>query len=823
MTDSPDSLQVAMRRHQAGQLAEAELLYREILRANPRHADALHLLGLVAHQAGRNDVAVECINQAIAVDGTQAAYHNNLAGAYRALNRVAEARASYQRAMQLDPTYAAAHYNLGLLLQGAGELAAAQQHFEQATRLQPNWAEAHNNLGRSLQDQRKLTEAEAAYRSAIRCRVDFAEALNNLGSVLVALGRFAAAIEPLDEAGRLRPDLAQCRYNLGNAYQGLGQHSEAADSFREAVRIAPEFLAPRCNLAALLQEQGDLAAAAAQYREALRLKPDYVEVLSNFAKLLHDQGKWDESLEYYTRAIEHRPDFVIAHFNRAILYRDKGLIQEAIAGYQEVLRLQPNYAAAYINLGILFDSIVRPDEALECCRKALELGADSAMTRASMANALRGQGRTEEAIAWFRKSLELKLDPVQHSNLLYCLNFDPQYDPPTIFAEHLEWARHHAEPLTAQVLAHPNDRTSERRLRIGYISPHFREHAINYFTEPVLAAHDHERFEIYCYSDTRQIDAVTARLQAAADQWRDVHGQSDEQVARRVRDDRIDILVDLCGHIGENRLLVFARKPAPIQVTYIGYQNTTGMSAMDYRFTDERADPPGLTDPFYTERLIRLPRCFFCYRPSDDAPPISPLPALTAGHVTFGSFNHIAKVMPRVIAAWFAILARVPRSRLRVLANRGGYAERHFHELAASHGIDSARIDVCDKRPRLDYLRLIQQADIALDPFPFNGHTTTCDSIWMGVPVVMLEGHSYASRFGGSVLANVGLERLISQSPEQYVELAVELAADLERLAQLRSELRSRMAGSVLLDFRGFTRNVEHAYRKMWIDWCESR
>ena len=318
-------------------------------------------------------------------------------------------------------------------------------------------------------------------------------------------------------------------------------------------------------------------------------------------------------------------------------------------------------------------------------------------------------------------------------------------------------------------------------------------------------------------------DEATGRLKAAADGWRDVYGLTDDELAARVRDDAIDILVDLTGHIGMNRLPMFARKPAPVQVTYIGYQNTTGMSAMDYRLTDERADPPGLTDRYYTEKLVRLPRAFFCYRPGEDVPGVTPLPALEAGHVTFGSFNKFAKVTPQVIAAWLRILEHVKDSRLLVLAYRGGEVENRLHVLAAGHGIDPARIELFNKLPRPDYMKLIARADIALDPFPFNGHTTTCDSVWMGVPVVMLEGDSYVTRFGGSVLANVGLESWIASTVDQYVDVAVRQAGDLEALARLRGELRPRMADSPLLDFGGFTRHVEAAYRSMWRAWCAKR
>jgi predicted O-linked N-acetylglucosamine transferase (SPINDLY family) len=352
------------------------------------------------------------------------------------------------------------------------------------------------------------------------------------------------------------------------------------------------------------------------------------------------------------------------------------------------------------------------------------------------------------------------------------------------------------------------------------VSAFFRSHAVNFFTEPILTSHDHDRFEIICYSDVVQPDGATERIKSAVDRWCDTCGLSDEQLADQVRGEGVDILVDLTGHIGNNRLPAFARKPAPVQVTYIGYQNTTGMTAMDYRLTDERADPPGVTDRFYTEKLVRLPRAYFCYRPPDDSPPITPLPAHGDGLVTFGSFNKFAKVSPPAIDAWLRILESVPRSRLVVLANRGGYVENHLRAAAAARGVDPARVEVFDKQPHKDYMKLLARADIALDPFPFNGHTTTCDSIWMGVPVVMLEGQSYVTRFGGSVLANVGLEAWIADSIDRYVDIAVRAAEDVAGLARMRGELRARMADSPLLDFAGFTRNLENAYRRMWRDWC---
>ena len=443
--------------------------------------------------------------------------------------------------------------------------------------------------------------------------------------------------------------------------------------------------------------------------------------------------------------------------------------------------------------------------------------------RTALAVTLQYLGRIDESLAHHRRAIALKpYDAGLHSNLLYMLNFLPGWEPAAIFAEHRAWGRRHADPLTAQAAPHTNDRSTDRRLRVGYVSPHFHAHAVNFFIEPILQAHDHQRFEIYCYADVSQPDETTARLRGFADVWRDVGGMNEAQLAEIVRRDQIDILVDLTGHIaGGRRMLTFARKPAPVQVTYVGYQNTTGMEAMDYRVTDAYADLPGVTDAWHSERLVRLPGTFFCYQPAANAPAVGPLPADVNGYVTFGSFNNYTKVTPAVLTAWAKILGRVSGSRLILQVDVTPSLERMIAETFAGLGVSSERIELVARQSPSAFRELISRADIALDPFPFNGHTTTCDCLWQGVLVVTLSGQTYVQRFGGSGLATLGLQELIAGSADEYVEIAVALAADRRRLARLRTALRERMAASPLMDFDGFTCHLEAAYRQMWQRWCD--
>ena len=513
----------------------------------------------------------------------------------------------------------------------------------------------------------------------------------------------------------------------------------------------------------------------------------------------------------------------MAWFNRATLHLARGLVPQAIADYREAWRLNPADPSPAINLAILFNDLGQPDDALECCQGIVDRGGDSAMIRHLAAAALRALGRVDESIAAYRASLALAADPAQHSNLLYELNFQTNSEPAAVFAEHLAWAAQHAEPLTAASPPHANDRTPNRKLRIGYVSPHFRDHAVKYFTEPLLAAHDRQRFEVFCYSDWPIGDAVTARLQASADHWRNVHGASDEDVANQIRADRIDILVDLTGHIGENRLLLFARKPAPIQVTYLGYQNTTGMSAMDYRLTDEWADPPDQTDRFYTERLVRLPRSFFCYRPDDDAPPVSPLPALATGQVTFGSFNLFAKVNSHVIECWLDILARAGLAAVDPGQSRRIRRAASCTSRAQARGIDPGRIEVCPRPParRVPATGAASRRrarSVSLQ-WPHDHLRRDLDG---GAGRDARRPNVRLERFGGSVLANVGLDHLITKTRQQYADASVALAADLPALARLRGELRPRMASLRAARFRRFhpqrgsrlSENVGHVVRK---------
>ncbi len=676
-------------------------------------------------------------------------------------------------------------------------------------------------LGTRHHQAGQLTEAEKIYHQVLELDPGNAHALHQLGMLALQARRFEAAAELIDKA--IRADRSQAAFygNLAEAYRHLGKLSEAIDCYRKALTLRPDLARVHAMLGTVYHTQGRLEEAGAELREALRLKPNDIDARSQLGQVLHDQGKLVEAEACFRRILRTDPNSADAAFHLGTVFQTQRKLPEAVDCYRAALASNPKHADAYSYLGYCLNDQGKRDEAIACLRRAVELNPDLAVAYNTLAVALHAVGRADEAIANYRRAVEISPDASGiHSNLLYALNFHSDQDAEALFAEHKAWGERHADPLTALSAPHPNNRTLQRRLRIGYVSPHFMNHAVNFFSEPILASHDHSRYEVFCYSSVAAPDETTARLRGLADHWREIGQLTDQQAADLVRQDEIDILVDLAGHIGENRLLVFAFKPAPIQVTYIGYQNTTGMQAMEYRLTDDYSDPPGLTDPFYTEKLVRLPQRFFCYLPSSDAPPVGPLPALSCGKITFGSFNNFMKVTPQVLDAWVRLLERVPNSRLIILVDVEDSVKQSLAEVFARYGIETHRLTLANRRSRGEYLELIGRVDIALDPFPFNGHTTTCDALWQGVPVVTRSGTSYASRFGGSALATLGLGELISHSEEQYLQIAAVLAGDIPRLERLRGGLREQMANSPLVDCVSFTRNLEAEYRRMWSTWC---
>ncbi|MEI8259777.1 MAG: tetratricopeptide repeat protein, partial [Deltaproteobacteria bacterium] len=487
--------------------------------------------------------------------------------------------------------------------------------------------------------------------------------------------------------------------------------------------------------------------------------------------------------------------------------------------FEQAVKVEPRRVEAHTILGSAYLSLGRCTEACECFETALALRPGDAPTLGNLARALRTMGRTGEAVARFRESLAAEPHPGTHSNLLYTLQFDEETTPEEVYAEHRRWNTQWAEPLRATVTPVARDVVPGHRLRIGYLSADLKGHAVACFFEPVLEAHDRSAFEVFCYADVRGPDATTERLRAKSEHWVPVTGLSDDALADRIRHDGIDLLFDLAGHTGQHRLAVFARRPAPVQLTWIGYPNTTGLDAMDHRITDAIADPPGASDSLHCERLLRLPETFSCYRPPDDAPVVAPLPARAAGFVTFGCFNNPAKLGGSTLRAWGTLLGRVAGSRLhlRGRAYEDAATVSRVRELFAVTGVDPMRVDFDPRELSVrDHLKAYARVDVALDPFPYNGTTTTCEALWMGVPVLTIAGASHAGRVGASLLTHVGLPEWIAPEAGLLAGCGAALVADLTALESLRAGLRARVRVSPLCDAPRFVRHLEQALLTVW-------
>jgi predicted O-linked N-acetylglucosamine transferase (SPINDLY family) len=501
---------------------------------------------------------------------------------------------------------------------------------------------------------------------------------------------------------------------------------------------------------------------------------------------------------------------------------DRGELEAARRICVALLAEDPELAGACNLLGEI--AFMRREFALatEHFAEALVIESGNAGYHNNYGNAMAEQWRIDEAVASFRRAfaLDSKHEKAQR-NLLWLMNARPEFTAEERYREHCLWAEVCAEPLRQPQSRFQNRRDPGKAVRVGYVSADFRTHAVGYFIEPILAQHDSNKVEVVCYSGGRHADAATERMRAYAADWRDITPLSDEAVASRVRDDGIDILVDLAGHTRGNRLLVFAHKPAPVQVTFLGYPSTTGMSAIDYRLTDAIADPPG-AERYYRERLVRLPHGLWCYRPHYDMPEVVAPPALAHGRITFGSMNSATKLNLAVIELWARILEALPDSMLLLATVPRGEFESRIREAFARQGIAGSRLQVHDRLDPSVYTELYERIDIALDPFPCNGGTTTCESLWMGVPVVSLAGEDFRSRAGLSLLTHAGLSRFVAADADAYVQIALGLARDIPALSELRRGLRDHLRASPLADLRAYVAALEQAYRGMWREWCRA-
>lgn len=756
--------------------AQAEEFLCEVLRRDPSCHGAMHLLALLGCSFRRYDLAEPLARLATQLAPHETAYWVSWGRALKALERFAEAERALRCALAIDPKLADAHVLLGL----------------------------------ALKNQRRHDEAERAYREALRLAPNMAEAQVNLANVLRERGERESAARLYEAAAEGAPELPEAQSALAASLFLQGRDCEALAQYRKALALKADQPDQQFLRGLLTQLQnGSTAEAIEAYTRVIEGRPEHADAWTNLGLALVSEGRAQESVTCFRRALEANPRHVEGHINFAYVLAMLGRTAQACEHLSHALADAPNHGQALNNLGavlMLRGALVEAEAAL---RRALAVRPDSTEVLSNLGACLRGPGRQQESLDVLRRAVAIDPDyrPAQENFLMSLLYADGTTPDAYLAAATAYGARRpvHPRPACAPLAG--------RRIRIAYLSPDLRKHSVAYFLEPALAHRDRERFEVHCYHLLPQEDEVTARLRAASDAWHSVHGLPSARVAERMRQDGIDIAIDLAGHTDHNGQAVLELRPAAVQIAWLGYSATTGLTAIDYRITDGEVDPAG-HEALNSERLLRMPASYFCYRPGD-APQVGPLPAERNGWITFGSFNSLAKLSHACIALWARVLEAAPGSRLllknRMLAEETTCAR--VREAFAAAGVAADRLAL---RPWADevssHLELYNEVDIALDTYPYNGATTTCEALWMGVPVVSRCGATHPARMGRSILAAAGLPRLVADHDDDFVSAAAAFAADIPKLAGLRREMRATLRASALMDETGFTRSLETLY-----------
>ena len=804
-----------------GNLEDAKACYQHAIALNPNYAKAHSNLGFVLKEQNLYGDAERCLKTALSIDPKIADTHYMLGTISQLHGKLEDAIHHFRKALKLDPELEFAYRDLCYVLFQHGQIDEAKAVINKGITNNPGIADYHFYLGNLYTHTKELDKAVACYRTALSIQPAYVEAHYNLGIVLQEQGNLSEAIASYRKAISLKPDYAEAHFNLGNTLHDLGRLNEAETSFRQTLEIKPDSAEAHSNLGLILQNQGRLTEAEASYRLALGIKPDYTEAHLSLGNVLKDMGRLDEAEASYRQALQIMPDYAEAHSNLGLTLQELGRLDEAEASYRRALQIKTDFAEAHNNLGIALKDMGRLDEAEASCRRALQIKPDFAAAHSNLGNVLHEIGQSDDAVDSYRRALQIKPDYAEaHSNLIFALDLMADEDTSSLQKERKRWDAAHAAPLH-QRHTHTNIPDPERRMRIGYVSADLREHSAPKVFGGMLTRYDRSQFDVFAYSNLKgRDDRFTDLFKQNVTAWRNIRSLSDDTVAKMIREDQIDILVDLSGHTGGNRLLVFARKPAPIQITAWGYATGTGMRAMDVFFADPVLVPPE-DKQYFSEKIRYLPSAVGAFF-TEPFPDVNELPALSGGILTFGSLNRLVKVSDNAYRAWAKVLMAVPRSRLILKA--GELNDASARERVAGHftkaGVAADRIIMQGKTSWYEHMETYNQIDFALDPFPHGGGVTTLEGLMMGVPVINLRWPTMVGSVSASIMTTLGLTDWIAETQEKYVELAIQKAGDLQPLAALRLQLRGIFTSSVMGDPAAYARAVEQEYRQLWREWC---
>tara|TARA_Y100001936_G_scaffold253585_1_gene319168 strand:- start:11896 stop:14067 length:2172 start_codon:yes stop_codon:yes gene_type:complete len=675
----------------------------------------------------------------------------------------------------------------------------------------------------TLHQSGDLTRAAGLYQSVLDRYPDLPDALNFLGVIAGELGQAEKALELIERSLTLDPANAVYHNNHGNILRQVGAFDEAIAAYKTAVGHAPEYAVAHNNLGIALNRCGMARDAEHSFRKAIEIEPEYYEAYNNLGTGLYLQARFEEASTVFREAISVAPKELSARNNLANVMAMLGKIDDAEKQCREAISIDDSHAITQLTFGGVLEAQGRFFEAEVAFRTALDLEPNMPAAWNNLGNLFRAMGQPVDAINSFRRAIAL--DPsnaMAHSNLLFSLSLDPATSAMTIKGEAENWNSRHAASLKEIKKLHLNDPISDRRIRVGYVSPDFHDHAVGRFLSPLYACHGRDKVEIYSYADVARVDDQTRWFETHSDCWRRTFGQGDEQLAEQIREDKIDVLIDVAGHTAGNRLLTFARQPAPVQASWLGYGGTTGLEAMGWRITDSVTDPIENED-HYCENLIRLPDSLFCYAGDDDLPAITDPPFETAGYLTFGSLNNFSKLNDDTLRCWAEIVSAVPNSRMLIKGR--GLGDQQLRQrvtaIFSAEGISPDRLDLLDHLPKKsDHLSLFSKIDIMLDTFPYSGATTICEALWMGVPVITMAGDKYVSRMAAGILKVAKLEELIAENRQSYIRLAKSLADQKNRISNYRKTLRRQVMHSPIADQKQFVTAMESVIRHMWTDWC---
>lgn len=838
-----------------GRFDDALASYERALALNPAFVEALSNIGGALQAKGRLEDAAEYYRRALAIRPDYALAHFNLGNTLKAQEKFEQAAASYRATLALTPDDAEAHCNLGNCLHGMEQYEQAIRSYEHALACNPGYAIAHGNMGAALYKLKRFDEALASYRSALQLAPYDAEAHNGLGQTLEALKQHDAALASYRSAIAWKPQLAAAHANLGRALLTQDKTDEAVLSYRKTVQLLPDDANSFSHLALALQAAGQHEEADAMHRRAIALAPDSAIALFFYGNFLKDEKRHQDAIQTYRQAVTLDPSDVAVYNALGMALQADGQLDEAIVAYRQILdidassaiafcnigsvqqaqklmsqakenylralEIESGFSGAHFNLGSCLMELGELEDAILSYTRALEIEPSYREAHVNMSAALSNLGRIDAAIEQCRKALNINPEwETVHSNMLFLLAHSHATDAAEVFAEHLRFGQQFEAPLMGDWPRHANARDPERRLRIGFLSADFNNHALAHFVIPVM---EHlarsPRLELFAYYNSPLDDFVTERVRGLMRTWRHVVKLTQEDLAQQIMDDGIDIMIDLSGHTGNNRMLALARKPAPVQVSWAGYPMTTGLQAVDYYLTDRYFSPPGMLDHHFTEKLVCLPACA-PFLPSHEAPPISQAPAYTNHYITFGSFNRANKLSRAVIARWSKLLRAVPDSRMLLGAMSGDYIRDKLIAWFGDEGIAADRLSFHSRTTTHNYLSLHRLVDVCLDTFPYTGGTTTFHAAWMGVPTLTMTGATLPSRAGAAILEQMGLTAFVAIDEEDFVGKGKFIADNLLFLATLRLGMRKRLADSPMGQPALIASGMENGLRTMWQRWC---